>query len=416
MTIPKTLFEEVCSLSNLEDAWRNLNKSNLLSCGCSGMTIDEYKKDIENHLRQISKQLKENNFHFSPTKAAIIPKDNYAKKKKFRPLQISEIEDRIVMKSMSIAIEEELKAVLTKGQGVSFAYQKGIGPRDAIEKIRDEYNKGRKVILKSDIQNFFNEIPAEKLLKSNIFPNLRDKSLNKLIENSLNQKVQGINLLKKKAHRELFDQHEKGVPQGNPISPLLSNIYLAPFDDYIKKKYSLVRYADDFIILCNSKEEASKAYNDASSFLKNELSLKIHDINANNDKTKIIDPIKEELTFLSVSFDGKNIYPKKRNIVVLKKKLRKLFWLHKKNNEIVEFLMDYLSSWVSNYTYTQIEKYYEEIDEFINRQLIKVLKFQGKIASSQMVLTHKNRDKFHIHSMNKITEDRRKKQRAKNKK
>ena len=101
-------------------------------------------------------------------------------------------------------------------------------------------------------QIFFGEVNKEQLLKTQIFPTLPDDSLNDLINSALNQEIGGLDKIKQH-QQKYFEDLNTGIPQGNPLSPLLSNIYLSPFDIYLKKRgYNLVRYADDFIILCKN--------------------------------------------------------------------------------------------------------------------------------------------------------------------
>ena len=112
-----------------------------------------------------------------------------------------------------------------------------------------------------------------------------------------------------------------GIPQGNPLSPLLSNIYLSPFDLYIKEKgYNLVRYADDFIILCKKEADCEKAFRECEEIL-SKLDLEIHPLE-DNDKTKIIDLSKSSIDFLSITFDGKSFYPSRDNVNRFKAKVR----------------------------------------------------------------------------------------------
>lgn len=250
-----SLIAQLALIPHLNKAWNLLNKENELSYGFSGSTIGDFAQELDSNIAEISKRLLDKTFRFSPTRAAIIKKDNG----KYRPLQIPEVRDRVVQKAMAILLEEQLNGILSKSDGVSFAYQQGKGVRDAALRMKSEYLKGGMVILKADIINFFDEVQKDKLLKEIIFPSLTDDSINKLIDESLSQKLKGLKSLKK--HRALFQNAGKGIPQGNPLSPLLSNIYLSRFDAQLKDDgYSLIRYADDFIVVFGSDEEAREGY------------------------------------------------------------------------------------------------------------------------------------------------------------
>lgn len=209
----KTLIEEISSEDNLKTAWHALNRSNDDSFGLSGETIREFEQDLEKNIAVISKELKGGEYEFSPSRAAIIPKSNG----KFRPLQIPEVKDRIVLKSIALALERDMKGIIELGEGVSFAYQKGLGVRDAVLQMQKNFNDGKGFVLKADIKDFFNEIDENKLLSEKVFPNLKDKSLDSLLQKALSQQVGGVEKLKKKKHRELFSNNESGIPQGNPL-------------------------------------------------------------------------------------------------------------------------------------------------------------------------------------------------------
>lgn len=191
----KSLLEQLSSKDNLYKAWELLKKDNEESYGLSGLTIGKFKEKLEPNIDDLSKKIKDGTFSFSKTRAAVIKKDNGT----FRPLQIPEIGDRVVLKTMSILLEEQLAAILKESDGISFAYQRGKGVREAILQMKSSYKTGN-IILKADIINFFEEVQVNKLLDEYIYPNLKDNSLNKLIKESVNQKVGGVN----KSNKELF--------------------------------------------------------------------------------------------------------------------------------------------------------------------------------------------------------------------
>ncbi len=361
-----TLLETRSTSDFLQNAWRNLNKSNRFSKGVSGITIDIFEKDLERNLSQISTELKSGNYEFQPTRATVIKKDNG----KYRPLQIPEIRDRVILKAISILLESELAELLKESKGISFAYQKGTGVKDAVIKMKELYIKGKTVVLKSDIINFFEEVNKEELLKNKVFPHLKDNTITKLINSALSQPLRGKKRLQKK-HQELFKNAGKGIPQGNPLSPLLSNIYLNDFDKYMTiEGYKLIRYADDFIVLCETKEGAQVAHELAASFLIN-LNLKVHPINSPNNKSTILNPKIMEFSFLSIGFDGENLFLSPKKIKSIKGKIREA--IHTRNNikEAVIEVENIVRRWLSLYEYVDIKRHFKMIDNYINVHLKK---------------------------------------------
>lgn len=390
-----TLLEKIASEQSLLNAWYKLDKSNLDSHGVSGVTVEQFKKNYEERISSISQELLDNNFTFSATRAVAILK----KKGKYRPLQIPEIKDRIVLKSIALELESHFKPLLDKSKGLSFAYQKGLGVRNAIKKIGKLYNKGNEIILEADIKNFFGEVDKESLLLKDIFPNLPDDTINDLIVQGLSQPLNGITSLSKQ-EALAFKDVDTGIPQGNALSPLLSNIFLSPFDLFLKSKgFQLVRYADDFVVLCENEEQALECFNLSSQFLKNKLCLELYDLDS--EKSAIVNPTKERFIFLSVEFDGEKFFPSQESFDKLKNKMRSVCNLPANRITLIDLLTkvkNRLEGWVSAFFYTDMDRYVEELDFFIDRQvLLGIRKFQWRLTSEskgELPTEYRNGERF----------------------
>jgi len=367
-----SLLTELASVQSLNHAWNQLNKENEDSYGWSRTTIKDFGQNLEYNLNKISKDLIAKKFRFSPTRAAVRKKDNGG----YRPLQIPEIKDRVVLKAIAILLEEQLAGILSKSEGVSFAYQQGKGVREAVLKMKSNYQSGGTLILKADIVNFFEEVKKDKLLRTLIYPNLKDESINKLIEESLSHKLRKGKWIDRK-HKELFKNAGKGIPQGNPLSPLLSNIYLSSFDVQLKEAgYSLIRYADDFIVMFHSKEDAVAGYEKIVTILRDEFSLLIHPLGGKNSKTTITDPTEDEFSFLSIKFDGKKIYPGRKTVDYLKDMIGQLIKEGSTDSPLFKPIYQAIEKWISKYSYLDIERYFDEIDDFLKAELKE--KFEKK--------------------------------------
>ena len=374
MATSTKLLDQLCTLDHLYLAWKSLNKTNTRSFGLTGESLAEYKSNIDTNIKNLSEQIKSGNFRFSQTRPYLIAKDNG----KFRPLQIPEVKDRVVLKGIALILERELSKLLLPGEGVSFAYQKGLGIQQALFKIKEYYDKGDVFIYEADIVDFFGTVNRDTLVKM-ICKELSDSSLNNLIESGITPRVGGLDQISEE-HRYLFVD-KGGIPQGNALSPLFSNIYLSPFDEKMKAAgFHLVRYADDFVVMSPSVELAKKAYDESSKYLRDYRGLEIHALSGDaNSKTRIIDPRKDVFSFLSVSFDGTYLFPsiKKKdefldNIVSmcsLTEKPDVLKLLNKVKNSH--------DGWISTYIFTDVKRYFEEIDWVINTGLYKYLRFCG---------------------------------------
>ena len=353
------------------NAWRKLHKANPNSHGVSGITITSFKNNLDEQLLSIQKKLRSGTFSFGPNRAVAILKQNG----NYRPLQIPEIQDRVVLKSLAIELEERFNQTIQQSKNVSFAYQKKVGIRDAINKMVSLYDSGYSIVLEADIINYFGEVDKNRLLHEQIFPNLPDDSINSLISSGLSQKVEGVSKLPKEAQKA-FDGIENGIPQGNALSPLLSNIFLSPFDQFlIKRNRQLIRYADDFIVLCKDKTEALTVFNESKEFLKNELDLELHSLDS--DKSKIVDPKLEEFIFLSIQFDGNEFYPSSESFNRLKNKILSLCNSKGSGIDVINLLIkikNRLEGWTSAYYYTDMGRYVSELDFFVDRQLYLALR------------------------------------------
>ena len=166
-----------------------------------------------------------------------------------------------------------------------------------------------------------------------------------------------------------------GIPQGNSLSPLLSNLFLADFDqELLNNNLGLVRYADDIIVMCKNKNEAINAFNLCRSLLrKKDLDIYELDGPPNSKVSKIIIPPQEPLDFLSVCFDGKVLWPSKSTYCSLKNKLRDLGSSFNKDTiSIRELLTSFellLRGWIGAFYYTDVERYFSKIDDDINNYL-----------------------------------------------
>lgn len=366
----ESLIARISTKKNLTNAWEKINKNDD-SHGYSGETIANFKNNLENKISSISADLIKGKYRFSPNRAAVIPKDNG----KFRPLQIPEIQDRVVLKAIALELEEQFTDLFRKSKGISFAYQKKIGIREAVEKMVEIYSSGKHIILEADIINFFGTVDKISLLQNDVYPKLPDDSINALLFNGLNQPILGLEKLST-AQAKLFEGINSGIPQGNPLSPLLSNIYLSGFDQFLSSQgYSLIRYADDFIVLCQDNEEAERCYSLAKEFLLTELQLELHPIEE-FDKTRIVDPKSDEFSFLSIGFDGLELFPSKKNYLRLKDKLRNI--CHSPRNEnVLTILLKVKNSfegWISTYYYTRLERYASDLDTHINKHILSSLR------------------------------------------
>lgn len=387
-------MQQISSPSYLKDAWDKLNKSNKDSRGVSSETIKEFQDSLDAHIKEISKQLLSNTYKFNGVRAVLLKKKTPGE---YRPLRIADIRDRLVQKALSAKLEDLLSTKYKLNNQCSFAYQKDTGVEKAIVKVIEHFKNGNKIILEADIKKFFDSVNRKKLL-AKVFIELPDSSINSLIEESLEQSVEGLDKYSQDLHY-YFSESLDGIPQGNPLSPLLANIYLSEFDQrMIRENICLVRYADDFIVLCKSAKEAENALAIAKEELETNLGLELHPLPSpsylRGSKTRIIDPFYHEFSFLSIRFDGKNVWVSEKKVKDLLEKIDNITDIDKFTNDkdfqglitVIKRLKNLLEGWLSSFKFVDVDREFNEIDNFINHKLLQVfIKLDFKIKSTATV-------------------------------
>ena len=174
----------------------------------------------------------------------------------------------------------------------SYAYRKGKGHLKAVRRTINEFKSHKSGwVLKLDIDDYFDTINHD-LLFSRLKTIIMEDEIVRLIELSIKMGVVTKNMK--------WNETKQGVPQGAILSPLLANFYLHPFDQFVTAiTTSYIRYADDFLIITDTQEEALKLSEEASAFLQNELLLKLN--------LPIMAKIEDGVNFLGVFINSNSV-------------------------------------------------------------------------------------------------------------
>jgi len=368
--VPKSLLEKVYSSPNLKKAWKQLNKSNRSSQGLSSMTIENFGRTFDSHRRRLSKELREGSFKFSKVKAIVLKQKKPFGEIKRRPIRVSEIQDRVVQRAIVNIIEPILRKKYQLRNIASFAYLEERDIRKALIRMVTLYKKGNPIVLEADIKNYFGTVNKEKLLNEMIFPALPDTSLNELIEQALNQEIGNLHQIEQDDW-ELFS--DTGIPQGGGLSPLFANVYLNDFDkEMLAAGYGLVRYADDFIVVCRNEEEAVRAYEMSINILEKRLGLKLHMLSSDGKgKTRIVRFTQVNFEFLGIRFNGKNLYPGEKTLKNLETRIREIteFGNDKSLLNVLSKLKLTVEGWIAAHCYTKVEEYLPTIENELSLRL-----------------------------------------------
>jgi RNA-directed DNA polymerase len=296
-----SLIDKVWNWKNLNKAWKKVKK-NKGAGGIDKVTIDEFERNLEQNLNEIQRLLRQDMYEPMPVNRIYIPKSDG----KQRPLGIPIIRDRVVQQALKNVIEPIFEAEFLDS---SYGYRAERSAKQAIEQIEAVRDAGHEWVVDADITAFFDMVNHEILMDA-IAERISDGRVLRLIRAFLKADImeQGLGLR----------ENVIGTPQGGVISPLLANIYLHYFDERMAELgYEVVRYADDFLVLCEDEEEAKKAITRVKGIL-DELELTLHP-----KKTKIKN-FSEGVDFLGFTVYISHKVPRKEAVKKYKDAVRRV--------------------------------------------------------------------------------------------
>jgi RNA-directed DNA polymerase len=295
-----SLIDKVYSAANLSAAWAKV-QSNDGAAGVDHVTIAMFEKRVEANLKELSEQLRTGSYRPQSIRRVYIPKADG----KERPLGIPTVRDRVAQTALRNVLEPIFEKEFAPH---SYGFRPGRGCKDALRRADELLKQGYRYVVDADLKSYFDTIVHAKLMER-VRERVADGRVLKLIESFLSQKVmEGLEQWTPSA----------GSPQGAVVSPLLSNLYLNPLDHLLAAKgYEMVRYADDFVILCRSEAEAQAALEEVKRWTA-EAGLSLHP-----DKTRIADAqSKQGFEFLGYHFRQGRRWPRRKSLDKLKDAIR----------------------------------------------------------------------------------------------
>ena len=306
----QSLYGQLLQDRVLMNAWKKV-KANRGSGGIDGVTIKEYAKNEQENILKLLEKLKAKEYKPTPVRRVYIPKKDGKK----RPLGIPTLVDRIVQQALTDILMPKYEKLVFHNW--SMGYRPGRGVESALQVIIKNIELGRNWIYDCDIKGFFDNIPHKKLMKV----------LNKVIADGTVLDLIWSWLKCGYMEDGKYYNTKAGQPQGGVISPLLANIYLNELDwELHKAKIYFVRYADDFLLFCETEEEVTRAGNIAKSVIES-LGLEVA-----MNKTKVVNFKNDDFDFLGFHFNhwrtskkGKDYYsivPTEKSIETFKKAIK----------------------------------------------------------------------------------------------
>jgi len=249
----------------MQQAWKAV-KRNRGAAGIDKVSIELYSRHVGTNLEHLMRKLKSRTYTPKPLRRFYIPKG----KGKMRPLGIPTVQCRIAQEVVRRLISPIFER---KFHNSSYGFRPGRNCHQAVSKVKEYLSEGFLYVVDADIKGFFDNIPLA-LIMTEVATEIADGNILQLIERFLGSGVMEEGQLRPTT---------KGTPQGGVISPLLANIVLNRLDHELEARgYKFVRYADDFVILCRTKEQAQEALDFAKVILEGEMGLEL-----SPEKTKI---------------------------------------------------------------------------------------------------------------------------------
>ena len=353
-----SLMDKVYAPDTLEAAWDNV-QVNDGAAGVDGQSIERFDARADQYLSELSTALREGSYQPQPIRRVEIPKGDG----RTRPLGIPTVKDRIAQTAVKFVIEPIFEATFRPG---SYGFRPGRGCRDALREVAQLIEDGHTFVVDADFESYFDTIPHERLMQR-VEERVSDGRVLGLLRGWLEQDIM----------RDLQRwTPTEGTPQGAVISPLLANIYLHPVDELMAARgYRMVRYADDFVVLCKSREQANAALATIRAWVAAN-GLRLHP-----SKTHVGDCLVkgQGFEFLGYRFEAGQRFVRKKSLNRLKDTIRAKTRRSRGDSleRIIADLNQTLRGWFRYFRHAH-PRTFIVLDKFIRRRLRAVLRKQDK--------------------------------------
>ena len=348
-----SLIDKVYHLPNLRAAFAQV-KANGGAAGCDHQTIAMYESDLEANLEDLSDQLRTQQYRPQSIRRVYIPKPGSRER---RPLGIPTVRDRIVQTALRNVVEPIFERDFAEH---SYGFRPNRGCKDALRRVDALLKAGYTYVVDADLKSYFDTIPHRALMER-ISCKIADGRVLRLVEAFLTQGVlDGL---------EAWTP-TSGSPQGAVISPLLSNAYLDPMDHLMaEQNVEMVRYADDFVVLCRGVADAREALERVREWTA-KAGLTLH-----AEKTRLVDAHMEGFDFLGYHFERGKRWPRDKSVKRLRDSIRgKTPRTHGHSLSVIIANVNWATrGWFEYFKHASYANTFRGLDGWIRRRLRRML-------------------------------------------
>ena len=346
------LMEQILHKDNLNKAYKKV-KSNKGAAGVDGMSVDELLGFLRDNQKQLIQQIKDGKYKPNPVRRVEIPKET---KGEFKKLGVPTVVDRVFQQAITQVLSPIYEKQFSEN---SFGFRPNRGAHDALKQCQTNVNDGYVYVVDMDLEKFFDTVSQSKLIEV-LSRTIKDGRVISLIHKYLNAGV---------ISRGMFEKTAVGMPQGGPLSPLLSDIMLNEMDKELTRRgHRFVRYADDCMIFCKSRKSAERTLENIVPYIEGKLFLKV-----NRTKTSVAHISK--VKYLGYSFyryKGKcrfRVHPK--SVEKMKNKIREL--TDRSNGWGNEYralkLTQFIRGWVNYFGKADMKSLLRSNDEWLRHRI-----------------------------------------------
>lgn len=346
------LMERILQPNNLNEAYKKV-KSNKGAGGVDGMSVDELLTFLKSNQKQLTQKLRDGKYKPTPVRRVEIPKET---KGEMRKLGVPTVVDRVFQQAITQVISPIYEKQFSEK---SYGFRPKRGAHHALRQCQQNVNDGYIYVVDMDLEKFFDTVCQSKLIEM-LSRTIKDGRVISLIHKYLNAGV---------ISGGIFEKTEVGMPQGGPLSPLLSNIMLNELDKELTNRgHRFVRYADDCMVFCKSKKSAMRTLENIMPYIEGKLFLKV-----NREKTRVAHISKVKyLGYGFYRYQGKckfRVHPK--SVVKMKAKLKEL--TSRSNGWGNEYralkLTQFIRGWINYFGLADMKSLLQTVDEWLRRRI-----------------------------------------------